>query len=86
MNIKPGALLFDMDGTLTDPRQLITSEVLEVLQSIPAVVTKHLVTGSDMVKVEEPLNWILVCLVSLLTSIKALKALGSSILTSKHCS
>jgi phosphomannomutase len=53
MNIKPGALLFDMDGTLTDPRQLITSEVLEVLQSIPAVVTKHLVTGSDMVKVEE---------------------------------
>jgi len=53
MNMKPGALLFDMDGTLTDPRQLITSEVLEVLQSIPAVVTKHLVTGSDMVKVEE---------------------------------
>tara|TARA_Y100001973_G_scaffold85875_1_gene128293 strand:- start:14 stop:781 length:768 start_codon:yes stop_codon:yes gene_type:complete len=53
MKIKPAALLFDMDGTLTDARQPILPEVLEVLRSIPAGTKKHLVTGSDMVKVEE---------------------------------
>ena len=53
MNIKPAALLFDMDGTLTDPRQPITQDVVETLRSIGPTVKKYLITGSDMEKVEE---------------------------------
>ena len=53
MKIKPAALLFDMDGTLTDPRQLITGDVVEVLKSMPNSIKMHLVTGSDMEKVEQ---------------------------------
>ena len=53
MKITPKALLFDMDGTLTDPRQRITPEVLSSLQAIPSGITKYLVTGSDMAKIEE---------------------------------
>ena len=32
MKVTPAALLFDMDGTLTDARQPITKDVLEVLK------------------------------------------------------
>jgi len=53
MKIVPKALLFDMDGTLTDPRQRITPEVLSCLQSLPTGTRKYLVTGSDMTKIEE---------------------------------
>ena len=53
MRIQPSALLFDMDGTITDARQLITQDVADSLRSIPPGVKKYLVTGSDMVKVEE---------------------------------
>ena len=53
MKLKPKALLFDMDGTLTDPRQLITPEVVEALRSVSNGINLHLVTGSDMGKVEE---------------------------------
>ena len=53
MKVKPVALLFDMDGTLTDARQPITYEVVEALRSIPNGVKHHLITGSDMCKIEE---------------------------------
>jgi len=53
MKLKPAALLFDMDGTITDPRQAITPEVVSVLRSIPTGVKKYIVTGSDMEKVEQ---------------------------------
>jgi len=53
MKVKPAALLFDMDGTLTDARQLITTDVIHTLRSTAAGIKKHLVTGSDMCKIEE---------------------------------
>jgi phosphomannomutase len=53
MNIKPAALLFDMDGTLTDARQLITDDVVSALKSVSPSIKKYLVTGSDMSKIEE---------------------------------
>tara|TARA_R100001460_G_scaffold101528_2_gene145610 strand:+ start:2073 stop:2840 length:768 start_codon:yes stop_codon:yes gene_type:complete len=61
MKFKPSALLFDMDGTLTDPRQLITPEVVSCLRQIPKSIKLHLVTGSDMAKIEEqiPFNLLL---------------------------
>jgi len=56
MKITPSALLFDMDGTLTDPRQPIDSEVVEILKRIKPPIKKYLVTGSDMDKVEEQIS------------------------------
>tara|TARA_B100000131_G_C17993517_1_gene563540 strand:- start:27 stop:794 length:768 start_codon:yes stop_codon:yes gene_type:complete len=53
MKVKPAALLFDMDGTLTDSRQPITKDVVETLKKISPSIKKYLVTGSDMVKIEE---------------------------------
>jgi len=52
VKISPNSLLFDMDGTLTDVRQPISQEVVDVLLSIPNGIRKYLVTGSDMNKVE----------------------------------
>ena len=61
MKSKPAALLFDMDGTLTDPRALITQDVVRELQKIPVGIKRYLVTGSDMAKIEEqiPTNLLL---------------------------
>ena len=53
MKLYPKAILMDMDGTLTDPRQLISPEVVSYLKKIPPSIKKHLVTGSDMKKIEE---------------------------------
>jgi phosphomannomutase len=53
MKLKPAAFLFDMDGTLTGARQTISEDVIDILQSITPGVKKHLVTGSDMCKIEE---------------------------------
>lgn len=53
MKIIPSALLFDMDGTLTDARQPITNEVVTTLKVIKPSIKKYLVTGSDMSKIEE---------------------------------
>lgn len=53
MKIVPSALLFDMDGTLTDARQPITQDVLDCLSEVKAPIKKYLVTGSDMTKIEE---------------------------------
>ena len=51
MKIEPAALLFDMDGTLTDARQPVTEDVLSALKSVRPSIKKYLVTGSDMSKI-----------------------------------
>lgn len=56
MKIEPAALLFDMDGTLTDARTKITPDVVETLASVPASIKKYIITGSDMTKVEEQMS------------------------------
>ena len=53
MKTKLTTMLFDMDGTLTDARKEITPEVVKSLTEIPNGTVKHLVTGSDMSKIEE---------------------------------
>ena len=53
MKLTPAALLFDMDGTLTDARQPITDDVLKTLKAIRPSIKKYLVTGSDMSKIDE---------------------------------
>ena len=53
MKVIPAALLFDMDGTLTDARQPITADVAFALKSIKPPIKKYLITGSDMSKIEE---------------------------------
>ena len=61
MKMKPQALLFDMDGTLTDAREPIAEEVMEIISSLPNSFVKHIVTGSDLAKVEEqiPVSFLL---------------------------
>ena len=46
LKLTPSALLFDMDGTLTDARQVITDDVVDSLSKINNSIKKHLVTGS----------------------------------------
>jgi phosphomannomutase len=53
----PRALLFDMDGTLTDARGEISQEVIDVLRTVPTSIQKYLVTGSDMTKIEEQIPY-----------------------------
>tara|TARA_R100000808_G_C2149565_1_gene157994 strand:- start:2020 stop:2784 length:765 start_codon:yes stop_codon:yes gene_type:complete len=53
MKLTPKALLFDMDGTITEPRQSITEDVLQALRSTAAGTKRHLVTGSELTKIEE---------------------------------
>jgi phosphomannomutase len=53
MKLKPKALLFDLDGTLTDPRQKITQDVLDELSQIKNGTKLHLVTGSRLSTIEE---------------------------------
>jgi hypothetical protein len=47
------AVIFDMDGTLSESRQPISDEMIECLRNIPNSYKKYLVTGSDMAKIEE---------------------------------
>jgi len=56
MKLQPAALLFDMDGTLTDARQPISRDVASAICALPNSIKKHIVTGSDMYKVEEQLS------------------------------
>ena len=56
MKIIPSALLFDMDGTLTDPRQKIPKDVVDVLKKVNPGLKKYIVTGSDIAKVEEQIG------------------------------
>ena len=54
MKLKPRALLFDMDGTLTDPTGPISPDVVDILSKIPT--KKYLITGSDYGKVEDQIG------------------------------
>jgi len=56
LKIEPSALLFDMDGTLTDARQRVSEDVLTALRGIKPSIEKYLVTGSDMSKIEEQMG------------------------------
>ena len=47
------AIIFDMDGTLSESRQPISDEMIDCLRNIPNSYKKYLVTGSDMAKIEE---------------------------------
>jgi len=51
--MQPAAFLFDMDGTLTDARCPISEEMVSTLRNLPPGARKYLVTGSDLVKIEE---------------------------------
>ena len=53
MKMRPSALLFDMDGTLTEVGQKISPEVVKELREIPPSTRKYLVTGANFNKVEE---------------------------------
>jgi len=53
MKVNPAALLFDMDGTLTDPRQHITPDMVQTLKELGGGIKKYIITGSDMLKIEE---------------------------------
>lgn len=53
MKTTPKALVFDMDGTITDSGQPISNEMILELQSIKPAIKKHLVTGANLEKVEK---------------------------------
>ncbi|XXG45276.1 hypothetical protein AAC387_Pa02g0399 [Persea americana] len=54
---KPGLIaLFDVDGTLTAPRKVVTPEMLEFMRNLREVVTVGIVGGSDLVKISEQLG------------------------------
>uniref|UniRef100_A0A8C0GRK5 Phosphomannomutase n=1 Tax=Chelonoidis abingdonii TaxID=106734 RepID=A0A8C0GRK5_CHEAB len=48
--------LFDVDGTLTAPRQKITAEMADFLQKLRKKVRVGVVGGSDFDKVQEQLG------------------------------
>lgn len=48
--------LFDVDGTLTVPRQKASQELLDFMQNLKGYVTVGIVGGSDLVKIEEQLG------------------------------
>ncbi|KAK1283193.1 hypothetical protein QJS10_CPB21g00513 [Acorus calamus] len=53
----PGLIaLFDVDGTLTAPRKVVTPEMLKFMQKLREVVTVGVVGGSDLVKISEQLG------------------------------
>jgi hydroxymethylpyrimidine pyrophosphatase-like HAD family hydrolase len=41
MKIKPAALLFDMDGTLTEARQRISEDVVQMLKAVSPSKNKY---------------------------------------------
>ncbi|KAK3021450.1 hypothetical protein RJ639_045639 [Escallonia herrerae] len=54
---KPGLIaLFDVDGTLTAPRKVVTPQMLEFMHKLRKVVTVGVVGGSDLVKISEQLG------------------------------
>jgi len=50
------ACLFDVDGTLTAPRQAITQEMKDFLQKLKQKVVVAVVGGSDLVKIKEQMG------------------------------
>ncbi|KAH7848917.1 hypothetical protein Vadar_010226 [Vaccinium darrowii] len=54
---KPGLIaLFDVDGTLTAPRKVVTPAMLKFMHELRKVVTIGVVGGSDLVKISEQLG------------------------------
>ncbi|RXI08025.1 hypothetical protein DVH24_014591, partial [Malus domestica] len=54
---RPGVLaLFDVDGTLTAPRKVVTPEMLEFMRELRKIVTVGIVGGSDLSKITEQLG------------------------------
>ncbi|KAJ8460311.1 hypothetical protein OPV22_033237 [Ensete ventricosum] len=54
---KPDVIaLFDVDGTLTAPRKVITPQMLEFMRQLREVVSVGVVGGSDLVKITEQLG------------------------------
>ncbi|KAH7577887.1 hypothetical protein JRO89_XS01G0311900 [Xanthoceras sorbifolium] len=54
---KPGLIaLFDVDGTLTAPRKVVTPKMLEFMRELKKVVTVGVVGGSDLIKISEQLG------------------------------
>lgn len=57
MSRLPGTIfVFDVDGTLTKSRQVITNDMSEFLQRLKRNVAVALVGGSDLVKIEEQMG------------------------------
>ncbi|PNJ14205.1 PMM2 isoform 4 [Pongo abelii] len=52
----PALCLFDVDGTLTAPRQKITKEMDDFLQNLRQKIKIGVVGGSDFEKVQEQLG------------------------------
>ena len=52
MSQKIKALLFDLDGTLVSPLQKVSQETLSFLRSVRPSYKLHLITGSDLGKIE----------------------------------
>ncbi|XP_028784279.1 phosphomannomutase [Neltuma alba] len=53
----PGLIaLFDVDGTLTAPRKVVTPEMSKFMRELRKVVTVGVVGGSDLVKISEQLG------------------------------
>ncbi|EEC78272.1 hypothetical protein OsI_17966 [Oryza sativa Indica Group] len=50
--------LFDVDGTLTAPRKVVTPEMLQFMKQLREHVTVGVVGGSDLVKISEQLRQI----------------------------
>ncbi|KAK1394118.1 Phosphomannomutase [Heracleum sosnowskyi] len=48
--------LFDVDGTLTSPRKVVTLKMLQFMKELGKVVTIGVVGGSDLVKISEQLG------------------------------
>ncbi|KAJ8450197.1 hypothetical protein Cgig2_033391 [Carnegiea gigantea] len=54
---KPSVIaLFDVDGTLTAPRKVVTPEMLEFMKELRKVVIVGVVGGSDLNKISEQLG------------------------------
>jgi phosphomannomutase len=52
----PKIVLFDVDGTLTEPRKKAGQEMLTFLQDLRKVMTVGIVGGSDLTKIKEQLG------------------------------
>ncbi len=56
MSGKKILVLFDVDGTLTEPRDEATPEMKEFLQRLKSKVTVGIVGGSELVKQQEQMG------------------------------
>ena len=55
-NVKNSICLFDVDGTLTDPRRPINKQMLDVLRELSFQTEIGLLTGSGLDYIKEQLD------------------------------